>query len=645
MPRKDPTAPVKGAAKAARALARAQKEAEKKVKAAAKAKAEGKEVPVEDEPVEANAVVAALKEGKQPAVIDLLATISVSGVLTSRPDSRDVEISSFSIILHGKELIADTKLKLNYGNRYGLIGANGSGKSTLLQALAAREIPVPEHIDIWHLHTEAKPSDRTAMESVVDVVIAEQERLEKMEQELLESDGDTAEALADIYDRLDKLDPDTFESRAGELLFGLGFSQKMMGRCTRDMSGGWRMRVALAQALLVQPALLLLDEPTNHLDLGACVWLENYLAGYEKCLVVVSHSQDFMNTVCTHVMYLDPIAKLTNFGGNYDTFVQTKEEQDTNNIKKHKKEQEDIAHLLHFIRTCGTYSNLVKQAQSKQKIIDKMTEAGLTPMPVQEPKYEFDFPQCGKLPVPVLAFKMVSFAWTGKKEDYLYENLDFGVDLDSRIALVGPNGAGKSTLIKLMVEEIRPTEGEISRNQKLRIGYYNQHSEDVLDLMLSPIAFMQSLFPDGLDVNGTMKIMDVENWRSQLGRYGVRGPDQTNPMYTMSDGLKTRVVFSLMALRQPHMLLLDEPTNHLDMGCIDSLAEAINRFHGGLLLVSHDFRLISQVAKEVWVCDDKKVQAWKGDITSYKKHLAADGEKKAQQRRNGLLAASRNSNN
>jgi ATP-binding cassette subfamily F protein 2 len=278
-------------------------------------------------------------------------------------------------------------------------------------------------------------------------------------------------------------------------------------------------------------------------------------------------------------------------------------------------------------------------------IIDKMTEAGLTPMPTQDPKYEFDFPQCGQLPVPVLSFKMVSFAYSGKAADYLYRNLDFGVDLQSRIALVGPNGAGKSTLLKLMVEEIRPTVGEVSRNAKLRISYYNQHSEDVLEMDKTPIEFMQATFPAGIETNSGLQKMDLERWRGTLGRYGVTGEQQTAPMEEMSDGMKTRVVFTLMAMKQPHMLLLDEPTNHLDMGCIDSLAEAINRFEGGLVLVSHDFRLISQVAREIWVCDDKKISRWKGDITSYKKHLQKDGEKKEKRRKNGLLAPSKASCN
>eukprot|EP00667_Euglena_gracilis_P004103 EG_transcript_4118 len=557
----------------------------------------------------------------------------VTGVLTSRKDSRDVKVSQVSIAIKGKQLFQEADLELAYGHRYGLIGANGSGKSTLLAAIAAREIPIPEHIDIWHLHEEAAPSDRSALDAVVDTVRDEFIRLEKLIEQLLEDDPEgNAELVDACQEKLDRLDPSTFEKRAGELLFGLGFQQQMMAKKTKDMSGGWRMRVALAQALFVEPTLLLLDEPTNHLDLGACVWLEETLAKLPGTLVLISHSQDFLNGVCTNIMNLNHKARLEYWTGNYDAYVTTRAEKERNQLTKYQKEQDDIAHIKKFIASCGTYANLLKQAESKQKVIDKMVEAGLTEKPVPDPKYEFYFPSPGGLPPPVIAFHNVSFSYSGKKEDYLYTDLSFGIDLDSRIALVGPNGAGKSTLLKLICKDLEPCEGEVRLHSHLRIGRYNQHSAEVLPGDKSPLEFMQDYFNEGVIGPSGKTKLTLQEWRSRLGRFGISGSQQTDLIGTLSHGLQTRIVMAMIAIQHPHILLLDEPTNHLDMSCIDSLASAINEFEGGLLLVSHDFRLINAVAKEIWVCDQKTVSPWKGDILAYKKFLTKQMQKDAAKR-------------
>lgn len=379
------------------------------------------------------------------------------------------------------------------------------------------------------------------------------------------------------------------------------------------------MRVALAKALFVSPTLLILDEPTNHLDLETCVWLENYLAEYKKILLMVSHSQDFLNGVCTNMLHLTPSKKFVTYKGNYASYCKTKKEQEVNQKKLYEKQQEEIRHAKEFIASCGTYANLVRQAKSRQKQLDKMEEDGLIEAVETESGVSLMFPACGSLPSPILALQQVGFAYSGDMKDALYTGLDFGLHLDSRIVLVGPNGAGKSTLLKLFTGDLSPTCGEINRNSHLKIARYNQHTAEVLDFTQNPIEFMRSSFE-------YMKL-DEKEWRSRLGKYGITGKAQTKLISTMSDGQQTQLVFCWLAQKAPHMLLLDEPTNHLDMESIDALADAINAFEGGMVLVSHDFRLLQQTAREILICDKKKVTKWEGDIESYKKHLQKTMEK------------------
>ncbi|KAI7873054.1 P-loop containing nucleoside triphosphate hydrolase protein [Spinellus fusiger] len=539
---------------------------------------------------------------------------TATGNYSSQERSRDIKIESYSLNYHGRVLIDNATIELNFGRRYGLLGANGSGKSTFLASLAERDIEIPDHIDTYLLNQEAEPSDMNAVEAVIIHAQKEVARLEKQVEELLSmDDGADNPLLDDIYERIEAMDPSTFEARACSLLSGLGFNTLQMKKATKDMSGGWRMRVALATALFIKPTLLLLDEPTNHLDLEACVWLEEYLKTYDRILVIVSHSQDFLNGVCTNTMHLTPKRKLVYYGGNYDMFVKTKEENEVNQAKAYEKQQEEIAHIKKFIASAGTYANLVRQAKSKQKIIDKMEAAGLIEKVEKPHAFKFTFTDVDKLPPPVLAFQEVSFAYSGKVADCLYRNIELGVDMDSRIALVGPNGAGKSTLLKLMGNELVPTEGRVQRHTSLKLGKYSQHSNDQLDMDLSPIDYMKKNFPH--------ESTQTDHWRQQLGRYGLTGAHQTSPIAHLSDGLKSRLVFAVLAVLHPHIILLDEPTNHLDMESIDSLADAINSFKGGVVLVSHDFRLISQVAKEIWLCENGDIVRFQGSIAEYKETL------------------------
>lgn len=376
--------------------------------------------------------------------------------------NRDINVQNFTLQHIGTVLLDETEIVLNHGNRYGLIGKNGCGKSTLLKALGARAVPIPRSIDIFFLDQEVEPSDTiTALEAVMSVD-EERLRLEHQAEELNHlltdlasatdpsSDGDertpeeqqeeVIEVLNTVYERLDALDASTAEVRARSILKGLGFTHEMQSKLTKDFSGGWRMRVSLARALFIQPMCLLLDEPTNHLDMEAVIWLEDYLSRWNRILLLVSHSQDFLNNVCTHMIHFTGRKKLHYYDGNYDQFVKTKEEKEENQMKQYKWEQEQIKSMKEYIARFGhgTAKN-AKQAQSKEKVLAKMVRAGLTEKPDEDKPLNFKFPDPGRLPPPVLAFHDVSFAYPGCQS--LYSNVNVAVDLDSRVALVGPNGA------------------------------------------------------------------------------------------------------------------------------------------------------------------------------------------------------------
>ncbi|KAK5167384.1 ABC transporter ATP-binding protein arb1 [Saxophila tyrrhenica] len=566
----------------------------------------------------------ALPDNKQRAINNRVARLALqedkdgisdrvtTGVLASLEASRDVKITSASLVFHGRVLINDTTLEVNYGRRYGLLGENGCGKSTLLKSIDRREFPFPEHIDIYLLNEGAEPSDTGALDWVVNQAENEMKRLEDLAEKILEDDGADSPKLEDLYERIDGMDPSTFRTRASLILTGLGFNKKTMDKKTKDMSGGWRMRVALGKALFIKPSLLLLDDPTAHLDLEACVWLEEYLKKWDRTLILVSHSMDFLNGVCTTMIDMRQ-KQLMYYGGNYDSYIKTRTENEVNQMKAYEKQQEEIKHIKEFIAKAGTYANLVRQAKSRQKILDKMEADGFIQPVHQDRVFTFRFAQVEKLPPPVLSLDNVTFSYSGESKDNLYENLDFGVDMDSRTALVGPNGVGKSTLLRIFTGKLSPTGGSVSRHTHLKLGLYSQHSAEQLDLTKSALDFVRDKFHS--------VSQDYQYWRQQLGRYGLSGESQTALMGTLSEGQKSRIVFALLAIEGPNMLLLDEPTNGLDIPTIDSLADAINTFAGGVVVVSHDFRLLDKIAKDIMVCENKTVTRWDGSIGEYKNHL------------------------
>jgi len=620
-----------------KAEAKAKREQKKAAKVASgdakPSKAKGKKGSKDDLKAAAEAEAALARENETEA--DRLAREShIIATYASQKEAhahaKDINVRDVTISFHGANLIENTDFALNYGNRYGFIGPNGSGKSTIMKAIAARCLPIPASVDLFFLDQEYPVTDTPALDAVFEVDDA-RNQLEAEAEAVNDAIGATddeaeqtelSERLSQLYERLDELDAATAEARASAILHGLGFTPKMQKMPTKSFSGGWRMRVALARALFLQPTCLVLDEPTNHLDMEAVFWLEDYLAQWTKILFFVSHSQDFMNSVCTHVVRLNEHTKqLEYFSGNYDSYVRERKIRDDEQQRKYDAEQRDIAEIKDFIARFGHGTiKMVRQAQSREKLLQKKLEEGLTPKPQRDAEWDFTFPDPGELPTPVLMIQDVSFAYPNSEP--LYHHLDLGIDLDSRIALVGPNGAGKTTFVKLMTGELQPTSGAVRPHSHLRMAKFTQHFEDVLDLNQDALNWIHGLYPK--------VFTKLEMARTWLGRYGCTANQQSMPMNQLSDGQKARIVFAKLAMDKPHLLMLDEPTNHLDMESIDSLAKMINSFKGGLVLVSHDMRLISQVAREIWICDNKSVTRYEGDILKFKMAKKKEQKKLAQ---------------
>jgi len=617
-----------------KAIQKAKREAKKKAKGGDKKKKKGAGEEKKEEEVSS----LTSKEVKRQELLDKLNNDEIVVTYEAKrggmhANSRDINVSGVTVSFHGRPMIEETEIVINYGNRYGFIGPSGSGKSTVLKAIAARAIPIPDAIDIYYLDGEYEKSDKTALQAVFEVneeVNELEARAEQLNNAMGECEADKQDEvqaeLEMVYEKLDALDVNTAEARASEILFGLGFTPGMQQMTTKEFSGGWRMRVALARALFLKPEFLLLDEPTNHLDMEAVLWLEDYLAKWDKILFFICHSQDFMNNVCTNIVRLDPTyKKLRYYSGDYDTYVQTRRDQDMVQTRAYQAEQRDINEIKDFISRFGHGTvKMVRQAQAREKLLAKKLEEGLTEQPEEIKLWDWNFPDAGKLPVPVLAIERVSFAYPGGEN--LYHNVDFGIDLQTRVCLVGPNGAGKTTLFKLICGELNPSKGQIKMNPHLKISRFTQHFEEKLDLSMTPMDFFkQKLMPKET----------IEKIRSLLGRYGCTGDMQSQTMNQLSAGQKARIVFAIISFEKPHLILLDEPTNPLDMESIDALARCLNNFKGGVVVISHDMRLISQCAEEIYVCDNKSVTKYKGDIMSFKMHTKKENTARLAQHQNG----------
>ncbi|XP_058188526.1 ABC transporter F family member 4 [Rhododendron vialii] len=554
---------------------------------------------------------------------------------------KDITVDNFSVAARGKELFKNASVKISHGKRYGLVGPNGKGKSTLLKLLAWRKIPVPKNIDVLLVEQEVVGDDKTALEAVVSAneelirlrkevaSLQDESSADGVEDENDDTNGndDAGEKLAELYEQLQIMGSDAAEAQASKILAGLGFTKAMQGRPTRSFSGGWRMRISLARALFLQPTLLLLDEPTNHLDLRAVLWLEEYLCRWKKTLVVVSHDRDFLNTVCNEIIHLHDL-KLHVYRGNFDDFEGGYEQRRKEMNKKfeiyekqvkaakrsgNRVQQEKVKDRAKFAASKEASKN---KGKGKVEDDEPMPEA---PQKWRDYTVEFHFPEPTELTPPLLQLIEVSFSYPNR-EDFRLSDVDVGIDMGTRVAIIGPNGAGKSTLLNLLAGDLVPTEGEVRRSQKLRIGRYSQHFVDLLSMEETPVQYLLRLHPDQ---EGLSK---QEAVRAKLGKFGLPSHNHLTPIAKLSGGQKARVVFTSISMSKPHILLLDEPTNHLDMQSIDALADALDEFTGGVVLVSHDSRLISRVCddeerSEIWVVDNGTVRTFPGSFEEYKEEL------------------------
>ncbi|XP_039261432.2 ATP-binding cassette sub-family F member 1-like [Styela clava] len=535
-------------------------------------------------------------------------------------NSMDIKVESFSIAAKGKDLFKNASLTIVAGRKYGLVGPNGKGKTTLLRHMAARKMAIPAHIDILYCEQEVRADETPALEAVLN---ADKKRLELIELEKqyikAQEAGDLSvqEKLRKVYEDMEAIGVASAEARAQRILAGLGFTKSMQKRATQDFSGGWRMRVSLARALFMEPTLLMLDEPTNHLDLNAVIWLDNYLQLWKKTLLIVSHDQNFLDNICTDIIHLDDL-KLQYYRGNFAQFKKMYVQRLKEMTKQYEKQEKRLKELKAHGSSKQAAEKKTKEALTRKQ--EKGRRRGATQMEessettvelIRKPReyiVKFSFPDPPPLNPPILGLYNISFGYPG--QPMLFKNVEFGVDMESRISIVGPNGVGKSTLLKLLCGTLDPTSGEMRKNHRARIAFYSQHSAEQLDLDKSPAEYLQSKFN-----------MQYQEARKRLGSVGLVSEAHTIPNRDLSGGQKARVALAELVASAPDILILDEPTNNLDLESIDALADAINTYKGGVIIVSHDSRLITETNCQLWVVEQQTINQIEGDFDDYKQEI------------------------
>jgi ATP-binding cassette subfamily F protein 3 len=505
-----------------------------------------------------------------------------------------------------KQLLKKANLLIHAGQRVGIIGANGTGKSSLFQLFLGElhsdqgEVVLPKQLRISHMAQEVTHSDRTALDYVLDgdsVLRATETSIKNAE-----ANEDNL-ALARELEKLDAIDAYTAPSRAQQLLYGLGFEANDHQRAVNTFSGGWRIRLNLAQALMCPADLMLLDEPTNHLDLDATVWLEQWLIRYQGTLLLISHDRDFLNSVATHIARLHD-CQLSYYKGNYSAYERQHAERMAQQQANYEKQQVEKAHLQKYIDRFKAQATKAKQAQSRIKALARMED--IAPAHIDSP-FHFGFSEPPKPSNPLLYLENASLGYDDKE---VLTQVNMSIVPGSRIGLLGPNGAGKSTLIKTLVGDIKIREGLRHAGDNLQIGYFAQHQLEALDLTASPMMHIQRL-------SATTSEQVIRNF---LGGFNFHDNATESPK-NFSGGEKARLALAIVVWQKPNLLIMDEPTNHLDLEMCHALTMALQSFTGAMILVSHDRHLLRNSVDEFLLVAEGQVQNFDGDLDEYQQWL------------------------
>ena len=513
-----------------------------------------------------------------------------------------LHINGLTYRIGGRLLLEDASVAIPEGHKVGIVGRNGVGKSTLFRLILGEiqsesgTVTLPRHARIGTVAQEAPGGP----ESLLDTVMAGDEELAA-----LKAEAETAtdpHRISDIQMRLADIEAHSALSRAATILSGLGFSDETQAGPCSALSGGWRMRVALAAALFAKPDVLLLDEPTNYLDLEGTIWLNSFIKDYPHTIIMISHDRDLLNESVDHILHLER-GKLTIYQGNYDSFERQRREKQALTVKLKKKQEDQRKHMMEFVERFRYKASKARQAQSRLKALSKLEPIAEL---VADRVAPFFFPNPEKaIAPPLVKWDKVSVGYAENKP--ILKNITLRLDPDDRIALLGSNGNGKSTFAKLLCGKLQPMSGEMKSPARLTVGYFAQHQLDEVSPDRTPYSYFAELMPDAPE----------SKRRAKLGAYGFGASLADSRCETLSGGEKARLLFALASFHAPHILVLDEPTNHLDVDSREALIMAINDYEGAVILISHDRHIIETSVDQLWLVNDGTVKPFDGDMDDY----------------------------